>query len=124
MEYRIAELQQDVFQTNMDPPDPTISGGFKHVFAAVSKGFPSHPAYARHLRKAREKRLFAGPSELKNVRRKRSLATEVVLAVLMVRSEGPGAPPGRRYWGVFYFLRKESAYSAMTSTVISGSTSL
>ncbi|MEW6261330.1 MAG: hypothetical protein AB1547_15655, partial [Thermodesulfobacteriota bacterium] len=44
--------------------DPTISGGFKHVFAAVSKGFPSHPAYARHLRKARENRLFAGPSFL------------------------------------------------------------
>ncbi|MEW6261304.1 MAG: hypothetical protein AB1547_15520, partial [Thermodesulfobacteriota bacterium] len=44
------------------PSDPTISGGFKHVFAAVSKGFPSHPAYARHLQKAREKRLFAGPS--------------------------------------------------------------
>ncbi|MEW6258972.1 MAG: hypothetical protein AB1547_03620, partial [Thermodesulfobacteriota bacterium] len=43
---------------------PTISGGFKHVFAAVSKGFPSHPAYARHLRKARENRLFAGPSKM------------------------------------------------------------
>ncbi|MEW6260347.1 MAG: hypothetical protein AB1547_10635, partial [Thermodesulfobacteriota bacterium] len=43
------------FQTNIDeasPPDPTISGGFKHVFAAVSKGFPSHPADARHLRKS------------------------------------------------------------------------
>ncbi|MEW6260010.1 MAG: hypothetical protein AB1547_08895 [Thermodesulfobacteriota bacterium] len=67
MEYRNAELQDDVFQTNMDeasPPDPTISGGFKHVFAAVSKGFPSHPAYARHLRKARENRLFATPSSL------------------------------------------------------------
>ncbi|MEW6259626.1 MAG: hypothetical protein AB1547_06925 [Thermodesulfobacteriota bacterium] len=65
MEYRIAQLQHDVFQTNIDeasPPDPTISGGFKHVFAAVSKGFPSHPAYARHLQKARENRLFAGPS--------------------------------------------------------------
>ncbi|MEW6261389.1 MAG: hypothetical protein AB1547_15950, partial [Thermodesulfobacteriota bacterium] len=62
-----AELQQDVFQTNIDeasPPDPTISGGFKHVFAAVSKGFPSHPAHARHYRKAREKRLFAEPSVL------------------------------------------------------------
>ncbi|MEW6258699.1 MAG: hypothetical protein AB1547_02200 [Thermodesulfobacteriota bacterium] len=43
------------------PSDPTISGGFKHVFAAISKGFPSHPAHARHLRKAREKRLFATP---------------------------------------------------------------
>ncbi|MEW6261262.1 MAG: hypothetical protein AB1547_15310 [Thermodesulfobacteriota bacterium] len=67
MGYKIAELQQDVFQTNIDeasPPDPTISGGFKHVFAAVSKGFPSHPAYARHLRKARENRLFAGPSRI------------------------------------------------------------
>ncbi|MEW6260675.1 MAG: hypothetical protein AB1547_12330 [Thermodesulfobacteriota bacterium] len=67
MEYRIAELQHDVFQTNIDeasPPDPTISGGFKHVFAASSKGFPSHPAYARHLRKARVKRLFVGPSSL------------------------------------------------------------
>ncbi|MEW6260412.1 MAG: hypothetical protein AB1547_10990, partial [Thermodesulfobacteriota bacterium] len=42
--------------------DPTISGGFKHVFAAVSKGFPSHPAYSRHFPKAREKRLFATPS--------------------------------------------------------------
>ncbi|MEW6259164.1 MAG: hypothetical protein AB1547_04585, partial [Thermodesulfobacteriota bacterium] len=53
--------------TNIDeasPPDPTISGGFKHVFAAVSKGFPSHPAYARHLRKARKKRLFAAPSSM------------------------------------------------------------
>ncbi|MEW6258437.1 MAG: hypothetical protein AB1547_00865 [Thermodesulfobacteriota bacterium] len=32
MEYRIAELQHDVFQTNIDeasPPDPTISGCFK-----------------------------------------------------------------------------------------------
>ncbi|MEW6261054.1 MAG: hypothetical protein AB1547_14265, partial [Thermodesulfobacteriota bacterium] len=46
------------------PSDPTISGGFKHVFAAVSKGFPSHPAYARHFPKAREKRLFATPSEM------------------------------------------------------------
>ncbi|MEW6261292.1 MAG: hypothetical protein AB1547_15460, partial [Thermodesulfobacteriota bacterium] len=44
------------------PSDPTISGGFKHVFAAVSKGFPSHPAYARHFPKAREKRLFASAS--------------------------------------------------------------
>ncbi|MEW6259530.1 MAG: hypothetical protein AB1547_06440, partial [Thermodesulfobacteriota bacterium] len=44
------------------PSDPTISGGFKHVFAASSKGFPSHPADARHLQKAREKRLVAGPS--------------------------------------------------------------
>ncbi|MEW6260643.1 MAG: hypothetical protein AB1547_12170 [Thermodesulfobacteriota bacterium] len=67
MEYRITELQHDVFQTNIDeasPPDPTISGGFKHVFAAISKGFPSHPAYARHLQKARENRLFARPSRM------------------------------------------------------------
>ncbi|MEW6258535.1 MAG: hypothetical protein AB1547_01365, partial [Thermodesulfobacteriota bacterium] len=46
------------------PSDPTISGGFKQVFAASSKGFPSHPADARHFPKAREKRLFAGPSIL------------------------------------------------------------
>ncbi|MEW6260592.1 MAG: hypothetical protein AB1547_11905 [Thermodesulfobacteriota bacterium] len=61
MEYRISELQQDVFQANMNeasPPDPTISGGFKHVFAAISKGFPSHPAHARHLRKAWGKATF------------------------------------------------------------------
>ncbi|MEW6261103.1 MAG: hypothetical protein AB1547_14510, partial [Thermodesulfobacteriota bacterium] len=41
------------------PSDPTISGGFKHVFAASSKGFPSHPADARNSTTAREKRLFA-----------------------------------------------------------------
>ncbi|MEW6260465.1 MAG: hypothetical protein AB1547_11255 [Thermodesulfobacteriota bacterium] len=48
------------------PSDPTISGGFKQVFAASSKGFPSHPADARHLQKAREKRLFATPSTVSN----------------------------------------------------------
>ncbi|MEW6260798.1 MAG: hypothetical protein AB1547_12965, partial [Thermodesulfobacteriota bacterium] len=30
-------------------------------FAATSKGFPSHSAHARHLRKEREKRLVASP---------------------------------------------------------------
>ncbi|MEW6260523.1 MAG: hypothetical protein AB1547_11555 [Thermodesulfobacteriota bacterium] len=56
-----------LFNLNLDPvrpSDPTISGGFKQVFAASSKGFPSHPAYARHLQKAREKRLFATPSKM------------------------------------------------------------